>query len=359
MGMISGGQLAVDALLEKGVTKVFSLSGGHINPLYEAAEGSALEIFTTRHEQASVFMAEAWGMLTRKPGVALVTAGPGFSNSLSAIANAQMANSPLLLISGAVGLKAAEALARRGLKVNLLEMGPHPLPQLLDPQAARLLTHAVSSWGVRLHWRTRPLAVAADRGRVRALALDNGRELPTNAVILAVGVSPNTDFLAGGNLAEPGGVVVDEYLRTPDPHIYAAGDCILPHHLLTGRRAAYQIWPAAVDQGRVAGINLTGGRTPYRGLLPQNSLSLRGFHLITGGLGPQETGDCEVVEELDERRGRYRRLVFRDDRLVGLTLAGAIEDTGIYFAIMANQFPVSRLPADPRSRNFHPGRLWG
>ena len=110
MGMVSGGKLAVDALLEKGVTKVFSLSGGHINPLYEAAEGSPLEIFTTRHEQASVFMAEAWGMLTRKPGVALVTAGPGFSNSLSAIANAQMANTPLLLIAGAVGLKAHEKL---------------------------------------------------------------------------------------------------------------------------------------------------------------------------------------------------------------------------------------------------------
>jgi acetolactate synthase I/II/III large subunit len=110
MGMISGGQLAVDALIEKGVTKVFSLSGGHINPLYECAEGSPLEIFTTRHEQASVFMAEAWGKLTRKPGVALVTAGPGFSNSISAIANAQMANSPLLLIAGVVGLGAKEKL---------------------------------------------------------------------------------------------------------------------------------------------------------------------------------------------------------------------------------------------------------
>src|SRR5512136_2946516 len=110
MGMISGGQLAVEALLEKGVTKVFSLSGGHINPLYEAAEGSALEIFTTRHEQAAVFMAEAWGKLTRRPGVALVTAGPGFSNAISAIANAQTSNSPLLLIAGVVGLNSKEKL---------------------------------------------------------------------------------------------------------------------------------------------------------------------------------------------------------------------------------------------------------
>ncbi|MBM4294035.1 MAG: NAD(P)/FAD-dependent oxidoreductase [Deltaproteobacteria bacterium] len=261
--------------------------------------------------------------------------------------------------AGAVGLKAAEALVRRGLTVNLLEMGPHPLPHLLDPTSARLLNDAVASWGVRLHCRTCPLAVVADRGRVKGLALDDNREIPTDAVILAVGVAPNTDFLTGAGLAEPGGVVVDEYLATPDPHIYAAGDCILPHRLLTGRREAYQIWPAAVDQGRIAGINLTGGRTPYRGLLPQNSLSLQGFHLITGGLGPQETGDCEVWEELDERRGRYRRLTFRDDRLVGVTLAGDIEDAGIYFAVMAQQLPLSRLPADPRRRDFHPGKLWG
>ncbi len=110
MGMISGGQLAVDALIEKGVRKVFSLSGGHISPLYECSEGTCLEIFTTRHEQAAVFMAEAWGRMTRKPGVALVTAGPGFTNSISAIANAQTANSPLLLIAGGVGLKAVEKL---------------------------------------------------------------------------------------------------------------------------------------------------------------------------------------------------------------------------------------------------------
>ncbi len=128
MGTISGGQLALDALMEKGVTKVFSLSGGHINPLYECAECSPLEIFTTRHEQAAVFMAEAWGKLTRAPGVALVTAGPGFSNSLSAIANAQMANSPLVLIAGIVGLKAKE-------KLDLQDMRQLPVIEPLVKQA--------------------------------------------------------------------------------------------------------------------------------------------------------------------------------------------------------------------------------
>jgi acetolactate synthase I/II/III large subunit len=128
MATISGGQLALEALMQKGITKVFSLSGGHINPLYQCAESSPLEIFTTRHEQASVFMAEAWGKLTRKPGVALVTAGPGFSNSISAIANAYMANSPLILIAGIVGLKAKD-------KLDLQDMRQLPVIEPLVKQA--------------------------------------------------------------------------------------------------------------------------------------------------------------------------------------------------------------------------------
>lgn len=110
MPLVAGGKLTVEALLAKKVKRIFSISGGHIFPLYEFAEGTPLEIFDTRHEQAAVFMAEAWGRLTRQPGVALVTAGPGFSNSLSAIANAAMANSPLILMAGAVGIGAKEKL---------------------------------------------------------------------------------------------------------------------------------------------------------------------------------------------------------------------------------------------------------
>lgn len=110
MAEIHGGQLTVDALLAKDVEIIFSLSGGHIFPVYDFAEKSPIRMFVTRHEQGAVFMAEAWARMTRKPGIALVTAGPGFSNALTAIANANMANTPLVLLSGVVGLGASEAL---------------------------------------------------------------------------------------------------------------------------------------------------------------------------------------------------------------------------------------------------------
>ncbi|HEY9074021.1 MAG TPA: hypothetical protein VIN67_07795, partial [Desulfobaccales bacterium] len=95
-----------------------------------------------------------------------------------------------------------------------------------------------------------------------------------------------------------------------------------------------------------AGTGLT-----FDGLLPQNSISLRGFHLITGGLGPGECEACQVVSEFDQTRGHYRRLVYRQGRLVGLTFVGAVEDAGIHFQLLAGQKPVKGP--------LNPGWLWG
>jgi acetolactate synthase-1/2/3 large subunit len=129
MEMVSGGQLAAEALLERNVDCIFTLSGGHITPIYQYLENSKVEIFDTRHEQAAVFMAEAWGRLTRKPGVAMVTAGPGFTNALSAVANARFANSPLLLISGCVGIDCVE-------KLDLQDMRQAPV---IEPMVKKAL----------------------------------------------------------------------------------------------------------------------------------------------------------------------------------------------------------------------------
>ena len=110
MDQVIGGKLVAEALIERGVEYLFSLSGGHITPIYQYLEGSPVTIFDTRHEQAAVFMAEAWARMTRKPAVALVTAGPGFTNALSGIANARLSNAPVILIAGCVGLESVEKL---------------------------------------------------------------------------------------------------------------------------------------------------------------------------------------------------------------------------------------------------------
>ncbi|MBU2513539.1 thiamine pyrophosphate-binding protein [bacterium] len=110
MAKITGGQITAEALRDKGVKQVFTLSGGHISPIYKHLKALSIELFDTRHEQSAVFMAEAYGRMKREPGIAIVTAGPGFTNALTAVANAYMANSPLVLISGCVGVASVEKL---------------------------------------------------------------------------------------------------------------------------------------------------------------------------------------------------------------------------------------------------------
>jgi nitrite reductase (NADH) large subunit len=261
--------------------------------------------------------------------------------------------------AGAVGLKAADALAHRGLQVHLLARGSQPLTQVLDPVAAELLQEAIKGLGIELHLHSWPEAVLRKNGRVEALALNNDRVIPVQGVLFSVGVQPRIEFLADADLADPGGILVDRFMQTAQPDIYAAGDCTKPHHLITGARAAFHIWPAAVAQGEVAGANMAGAGRAYDGILPQNSISFKGFKIITGGHLKPDTADGEVFSELDRRRGHYRRLVFQEGRLVGVTLAGPeAVHAGIYFQLIARKVPVKELPFDITTTDFHPGRLW-
>ncbi len=110
MTTVAGGQLVAEALIERNVEYIFTLSGGHITPIFQYLENSPIQLYDTRHEQAAVFMAEAWGKMTRTPGVAMVTAGPGFTNSLTGVASSFFSNTPLVLIAGCVGLDNKEKL---------------------------------------------------------------------------------------------------------------------------------------------------------------------------------------------------------------------------------------------------------
>jgi acetolactate synthase-1/2/3 large subunit len=116
MATVDGGRLMVDALKREGVEYIFSLSGGHINSIYQACLDSGIQVIDTRHEQAAAHMAEAWGRLTGKPGVCVVTAGPGFTDAVTGVANACQASSPMLVISGRSGVSETETLALQELE---------------------------------------------------------------------------------------------------------------------------------------------------------------------------------------------------------------------------------------------------
>jgi acetolactate synthase-1/2/3 large subunit len=134
---MNAGSLAAQALVERGVNRVFFIAGGHIYPILDGLHKLGVNLVSTRHEQAAVFMAEAWGRMTRRPGVAVVTAGPGFTNALTPVANARLANSPLLILAGVVGLQACERLDLQDM-IQLPVISPMVKKAFICQQADRI-----------------------------------------------------------------------------------------------------------------------------------------------------------------------------------------------------------------------------
>jgi len=260
--------------------------------------------------------------------------------------------------SGLVGIKTAQALAQRGFDVTLVARKSQVLSNLLDATAADLLHQALSNIGVKLSFHSIPAGISAENGRVSGVVLTDGSELPADMVIVGIGVTPNTEFLSEAGLSNPYGLTVDSQLRTAQADIFAAGDCVQPTDRLSGRQTYFAIWPAAVEQGRLAGANMAGQPRDYGGLLAQNTLYVGDTRVIAGGM---VRGDdtCEVHAHFDAGARSYRRLVVQDGRLVGVILVGRVEDAGVYLNLIYTGTPLKTLPVDPRQPGFQVGRLLG
>jgi NAD(P)H-nitrite reductase large subunit len=141
--------------------------------------------------------------------------------------------------------------------------------------------------------------------------------------ILAVGVRPNLEFLAGAAVQRRQGLLVDNLQRTSLPGIYAAGDAAETIDMLSGQRVVMAIWPEALNQGRVAGLNMAGVPSRYEGSMAMNTTSVLGVPIASLGLWhATDPKDFRIHSELHEAGREYRKLVFRDGKLVGAVLVG-------------------------------------
>jgi acetolactate synthase-1/2/3 large subunit len=175
---LRGADLIVDALAEAGVRHLFSLSGNQIMPLYDATLGRGLTIVHTRHEAAAVHMADAWGRLTEEPGVALVTAGPGHCNALSALYGALMAESPVVLLSG----HAPRARAGRGAFQEMDQVGaarPMCKAAWLAEDAGRLGADVATALALARHGRPGPVHLSLPADLLEATVASTDAARPT------------------------------------------------------------------------------------------------------------------------------------------------------------------------------------
>lgn len=246
--------------------------------------------------------------------------------------HAAKARRAVVLGAGLVGLHAAETLAEAGLDVTVVEMRPHVLAEYFDPKAAALIGATFERHGVNMLMGRR-LGRASGSGPCR-LGLDDGTELEADLLLVAAGVRPAMGLLAGSPVACDRGILVDERMRTNVEGIWAAGDVAQAKGFLTGAPQLNGTLPEAVEQGRIAGMDMAGDPDlpPYGGGIPLNTYGFFGRHAVAVGTAAIPEGGG--VEVHTTETGGYCRIVLRNDRLIGLAAIDRVMDPGILWRLI-------------------------
>jgi nitrite reductase (NADH) large subunit len=230
-----------------------------------------------------------------------------------AIMEAAGKSSDVVLIGGGLlGLEAGNALRKLGKSVCVVEFFPRLLPRQLDEKGAELLRTIMEGMGFsfRLGAKTSEIAGADDVERVQ---LEGGESLPAQMVVISAGVRPNLELADALGLEKDKGINVDDRLKSSAQDIFAAGD------VAEYRGIPYGIWPAAMEQGRVAGVNMAGGCEDYSGTTMANTLKVVGVDLASAG---DIDAEGKLESRTEVREGVYRKVVLDGGVIKGCIMLG-------------------------------------
>ncbi len=239
---------------------------------------------------------------------------------------------------GLLGLEAANGLVKRGMDVTVVHIGPWLMERQLDEPAARLLQKSLEEKGMKflLQKQTAEL-VAGEGGRVTSIKFKDGDSIPADLVVMAVGIRPNTELAESAGLHCNRGIVVNDTLQTFDPRIYSIGECA------AHRGIAYGLVAPLFEQARVCANHLAQyGIGRYQGSVTSTKLKVTGIDLFSAGDFSGGEG-TEAILYSDPLGGVYKKLVIKDDKLVGGVMIGDTVDGAWYFSLLRDGKNVSEL----------------
>ncbi len=259
------------------------------------------------------------------------------------------ARGAVVIGGGLVGIKAAAALrlseaghGREPVDVTVVEMLPQILGQRLDKRGAGIIRSALVDMGIAIETSQNVAEIVREKGKPSAVKLTSGKTIKADMIIIAAGVRPSIGYLRDSGIQSGAGVLVNEFLQTNIPDVYAAGDVVEGKELLRERITVSGLWTNAFEMGRCAGANMTGSKAAYPGLLSvMNATEIAGIPFISAGLIEPE--GAEYMTVINDRSDGYSKFVFKDERLVGTVFVRDIKNAGIYTNLIRNRIPVARL----------------
>jgi NAD(P)H-nitrite reductase large subunit len=246
----------------------------------------------------------------------------------------------LQLGAGFIGCIIMEALAARGVKLSVVEMGDRMVPRMMGPTAGGMIRDWCETKGVEVFTSTKVESI--EPGTPMSVKLSNGKTMLAELVISAAGVRPAIGFMENSGVTCLLGVLTDEHLQTNVPGVFAAGDCAEAFDKVSGKMIVSAIQPNAAEQARIAAANMVAhgrGRSAHavlKGVTQINVLDTLG--LISTSFGDwQGVPGGEHVELTDKPAGRHLSLQFKDDVLVGCNSVGWTEHVGVMRGLVEGQ----------------------
>ncbi|SEO40121.1 assimilatory nitrate reductase (NADH) beta subunit [Duganella sp. CF517] len=237
---------------------------------------------------------------------------------------------------GLLGLEAANGLQRQGMSVTVVHVTDALMNQQLDKPAAQLLQKALEDKGLKFRLNAQTAEIVGT-DRATAVRFKDGSEIPADLVVMTAGVRPNIELAKAAGLHCDRAIIVDDTLQTYDPRIYAVGECVQHRSATFGLVAP--IW----DQARVCGAHLAGaGVRRYVQQTSPTRLKVTGVDLYSVGDFVGGEGSEDLVLR-DARRGVYKRLVLKNNRVTGAVLYGDVKDGPWYFGLIQNNTDITSI----------------
>ena len=251
------------------------------------------------------------------------------------LAAADAGGNAVVIGGGLLGLEAAHGLSLRGMKVTVIHLMPTLMERQLDEAAGWLLKQALEGRGQTILTGADTAEIVGD-GRVEGVKLKDGTLIPASLVVMAVGIRPSVALARDAGLAVGRGIQVDDHMVTSDPAVLAVGECVEHDGQVYGLVAP--LW----DMCRSLADGLVEQPTGYRGSVTSTKLKVSGIDVFSAGDFSGGDG-CEDIVLRDASRGVYKRVIVKDDRIVGAVLYGDTADGSWYFDLLKKQEDVSDL----------------
>lgn len=268
----------------------------------------------------------------------------------------KQSKSVIVVGGGLIGVSVTEALVNRGLKVTMVELKDYILSLILDNKSSEMIQKQIEEAGVTIltgQTIKEIIGKPDNENLVGGAILTTGNQINCDLIIIAIGVIPRIDITNNTNLKTNRGILVNRRMQTNIVDVYAGGDVAEAYDFLFEENRLLPLWPLAYQEGKVAGYNMAGKKVIYSGGTAMSSLKYFNMPIISFGItNPKEIKDFEELTTVIPEKKIYKKILLKNNRIVGLTFINEIKKAGIFFRLLKKAVNVKKFKKSLLSEEF-------